>query len=212
MQSRGMVVDHVQQARRAGSVTVALAAMVVLALMAAGCSSSKSTSSSGTAAPAAAQTNTNITVADPGAPKSGGTLKVGLNAETNGWSPSQSQWAGSAYIVAGAIFDRLAAYDADGVAKPYLAESITSNDDFTVWTIKTRPGVTFQNGEPCDAAAVKKNFEAHRASLLSGPVFENVATIDDHRRLDGGPHHEASRGRPSPTPWPPRSGPWPPRP
>jgi peptide/nickel transport system substrate-binding protein len=117
-------------------------------------------------------------VADPGPPKSGGTLKVGLNAETNGWSPSQSQWAGSAYIVAGAIFDYLAEYDTDGVAKPFLAESITPNDDFTVWTIKTRAGVTFQNGQPCDAAALKQNFEAQRESLLTGPVFQNVSGIE----------------------------------
>lgn len=173
-----MVVDHVQRARRASSVTMAVAAFVVVALFAAGCSSSKSTSSSGTTEPAAAQTNTNITVADPGAPKSGGTLKVGLNAETNGWSPSQSQWAGSAYIVAGAIFDRLAAYDTDGVAKPFLAESMTPNADFTSWTIKTRPDITFQNGEPCNADAIKENFEAQRASLLTGPVFQNVSSID----------------------------------
>ncbi len=170
--------DHVHRARRASSVTFALATLVALALMAAGCSSSNSTSSGSTASTAAAQTGTNITVADPGAPKSGGTLKVGLNAETNGWSPSQSQWAGSAYIVAGTIFDYMAEYDTDGVAKPFLAQSITPNDDFTTWTIKTRPGVTFQNGQPCDAAAIKKNFEAQRKSILTGPVFQVVTSID----------------------------------
>ncbi|MGZ4692533.1 MAG: ABC transporter substrate-binding protein [Acidimicrobiales bacterium] len=170
--------DHVQQARRAGSVTFALATLVALALMAAACSSSGSTSSGGTTAAPAAKTGTNITVADAGEPKSGGTLKVGLNAETNGWSPSQSQWAGSAYIVAGAIFDYLAEYDTDGVAKPFLAQSITPNSDFTEWTIKTRPGVTFQNGQPCDAAALKKNFDAQRKSILTGPVFQVVTSID----------------------------------
>jgi len=172
-------VDHVRKAHRASSVTFALAALVALALMAASCSSSSSSGgSSGTEPPAAAQTGTNITVPDPGPPKDGGTLKVGLNAETNGWSPSQSQWAGSAYIVAGAIFDYLAEYDTDGVAKPFLAQSIDPNADFTVWTIKTRPGVTFQNGQPCDAAAIKQNLEAQRKSLLTGPVFQNVTTID----------------------------------
>ncbi|MGZ4715454.1 MAG: ABC transporter substrate-binding protein [Acidimicrobiales bacterium] len=170
--------DHVQQARRAGSVTFALATLVALALMAAACSSSGSTSSGGTTAAPAAKTGTNITVADAGEPKSGGTLKVGLNAETNGWSPSQSQWAGSTYIVAGAIFDYLAEYDTDGVAKPFLAQSITPNSDFTEWTIKTRPGVTFQNGQPCDAAALKKNFDAQRKSILTGPVFQVVTSID----------------------------------
>ena len=93
--------------------------MAVLALMAAGCGK-KSSSSTGTTEPGLAN-GTNITVADPGAPQAGGTLKVGLNAETDGWSPIKNQWAGSAYIVAGAIFDHLAEYDANGVAQPYLA-------------------------------------------------------------------------------------------
>jgi peptide/nickel transport system substrate-binding protein len=171
-------VDQVHRARRAGSIVFVLAMLTALALVAASCSSSSSEGSGTTSDTGAAQTGTNITVADPGEPKTGGTLKVGLNAETNGWSPSKSQWAGSAYIVAGAIFDTLAEYDEDNVAKPYLAESITPNADFTVWTIKTRPGVTFQNGEPCDAAALVKNFEAQRASILTGPVFENVTSIE----------------------------------
>ena len=63
-----------------------------------------------------------------------------MNAETNGWSPVTDEWAGSAYIVAGAIFDHLAEYDDHDVPQPYLAESITSNSTFTEWTIKMRAG------------------------------------------------------------------------
>ena len=80
--------------------------------------------------------------------------------------------------MAGAVFDYLAAYDTDGVSKPFLAQSIDPNSDFTVWTIKTRPGVTFQNGEPCDAAAIKKNLDAQRQSILTGPVFQTVSAIE----------------------------------
>ncbi len=161
---------------RRRSVIGLLAMVAVMAVLAVGCGK-KSSSSTGTTEPGLAN-GTNITVANPGEPKPGGTLKFGLNAETDGWSPIKNQWAGSAYIVAGAIFDHLTEYDSNGVAQPYLAESLTSNSDFTEWTVKMRPNVTFHNGEKCDAAALKKNFEAQQTSILTGPVFANLSTID----------------------------------
>jgi peptide/nickel transport system substrate-binding protein len=159
--------------------TVSLVGVVaVLTLLAAGCgSSSKSSGTTSGTNPAAAKNGTNITVANPGTPKPGGTLKFGLNAETNGWSPVTDEWAGSAYIVAGAIFDHLAEYNNKEQPTPYLAESITSNADFTVWTIKMRSGVLFQDGEKCDASAVAANFNAQRASALTGPVFQTVTDV-----------------------------------
>lgn len=168
--------EHKRAVARQRPVIGVLSIVAVVAVLAAGCGSSKQ-SSSGTTEPGLAN-GTNITVADPGQPQSGGTLKFGLNAETDGWSPIKNQWAGSAYIVAGAIFDHLAEYDSNGVAQPYLAEALTPNADFTQWTVKVRPGVTFHDGEACDAAAIKKNFEAQRASILTGPVFANVSAID----------------------------------
>ena len=162
--------------RRAGGTLIVIVA--VLSLLAAACG--KSSSSGGTTSgtnPKAAHNGTNITVANPGTPKPGGTLKFGLNAETNGWSPVLDEWAGSAYIVAGAIFDHLAEYNTKDQPTPYLAQSITSNADFTVWTIKMRPGITFQDGEKCDANAVAANFNAQRASALTGAVFQTVTDV-----------------------------------
>ena len=45
---------------------------------------------------------------------------------------------------------------------PSLAESWESNADATEWTFKLREGVTFQDGTPFNAEAVKFNFEAWR--------------------------------------------------
>ena len=169
--------DRIYQAGARRSVVVVVSLLAVLSMTAVACGSSSSNGSSSGTAPKAAKNGTNITVADPGTPKPGGTLKFGLNAETNGWSPVVDEWAGSAYIVAGAIFDHLAEYDDHDVPKPYLAESITSNSDFTQWTIKMRDGVTFQDGEKCDAQAVADNLNAQRASALTGAVFQTVTAV-----------------------------------
>jgi ABC-type transport system substrate-binding protein len=119
---------------------------------------------------------------DAGPPQEGGSIAFGLLAETNNWNPFEGQWASSAYIVANSIFDPLVALNPDGEAEPYLAESITSNDDFTEWTIKLRPGITFHNDEVLDAEALKTNLDAGAASGLTAVVFsavENVEPVDD---------------------------------
>jgi ABC-type transport system substrate-binding protein len=170
-------VDRTNRVSGRRAVVLVVAVMATLSLAAVACGKSSSSGSSSGTNPPAAKNGTNITVANPGSPKPGGTLKFGLNAETNGWSPVVNEWAGSAYIVAGAIFDHLAEYDDHDVPKPYLAESISSNADFTQWTIKMRPGVTFQDGEKCDAQAVADNFNAQRASALTGAVFQTVTAV-----------------------------------
>ena len=43
--------------------------------------------------------------------------------------------------------------------EPYLAESITSNPDFTAFTITLRPNIVFHDGTPLNAAALHLNIE-----------------------------------------------------
>lgn len=45
---------------------------------------------------------------------------------------------------------------------PSLATELTSNEELTVWTAKLREGVTFQDGTPFNAEAVKFNFDVWR--------------------------------------------------
>ena len=44
--------------------------------------------------------------------------------------------------------------------EPCLAESWTVSEDGKVYTFKIRKGVTFSDGEVCDANAIKANFDA----------------------------------------------------
>lgn len=172
-------VDGRVRARRPKARWLAAAALSV-ALLAAGCGSSEpeqvadSDSLGGVDAPPSVE-------ADAGEPIPGGLLTYGLNAETSSLHPYVGQWNGSAYTMANAIYDPLAAVGADGTVRPYLAESITSNDEFTEWTITLRDGVTFHNGEPLDAEAVVMNINASRESALIGAGF---VTMTDVKAVD----------------------------
>jgi len=101
-------------------------------------------------------------------PESGGTLTIAVEADSTGYNPTTDAWGRAGHQVAHAIFDPLAAIDAEGKVVPYLAESITANDDATVWTITLRSGITFHNGEPLTAEAVKVNFDA----VLASPQYK----------------------------------------
>lgn len=117
-----------------------------------------------------------------GEPTPGGRLVIGLEAETDGWSPSDSQIANAGYLVASAVYDPLLTTGADGEPEPFLAESVTPNDDHTVWTITLRDGVVFHDGSEVDATDVAAGIEASRTGLTSsfamGPV-EQVEVVDD---------------------------------
>lgn len=116
---------------------------------------------------------------EPGAdPTPGGVLRVGLAGDMPGWDPSQDQFTLSGYQVAAAVYDVLVRYDEDGVARPYLAETIEPNDDFTVWTFTLRPDIVFHDGTPLDADVLALNFEETKASPLLGQVFQAVESIE----------------------------------
>lgn len=76
---------------------------------------------------------------------------------------------------------------ATGEVSPGLGESLTANDDGTEWTMKLREGVTFTDGTPLDAEAVKFNYEritdpatkSPLARLLEGVTYE----VTDPRTL-----------------------------
>ncbi len=74
-----------------------------------------------------------------------------------------------------AMYDTLAAYQADGTAAPYLAESIEPNADATQWTVKLRPGITFHDGTPLNAETIKFDFDKNSEA---GRVLQEGFTID----------------------------------
>jgi peptide/nickel transport system substrate-binding protein len=89
-------------------------------------------------------------------PVKGGTLTMADYAETRSLNPTESYANGAAAGNAmAAVYDELMRYDFESATwVPQLAESLESNDDQTVWTLKLRKGVTFSDGSPLNADAV----------------------------------------------------------
>src|SRR5690242_15267437 len=138
-----------------------LAVVIALALLAAACGSSKKTdATSSTAADGS-------TTTDEGTPVDGGSLVIGIAAETNGWNPASNQIADTGSLVVSSVLEPLATVGADKGAKPWLADSWYPNEDFTSWVLKLHPGVKFHNGEDFNAQAVVDNMDAYKKGTLS---------------------------------------------
>ncbi len=155
----------------------AIAIVLVLAFVAGACGSSSSSDSGSSPPGSAGGVSTDVTIANTGTPKLGGTLTYALAAESDGWNPTKNRWSGDGTMVGLAIYDPLAAYDENAVAQPYLAESFTPSTDFREWTITLRSGVTFQDGSPLDASVLKTIFETHLASPLTAPALGDLDTV-----------------------------------
>ena len=110
-------------------------------------------------------------------PKQGGSLTFGIDTEESGFSPVEARWDEGGYLYGRTLFDPLAVVNSSGGIEPYLAQSITSNADYTVWTVTLRPGISFHDGTPLDANALNLNFEKQATSTLLGPAFaDNIAS------------------------------------
>ena len=115
----------------------------------------------------------------PSDPVHGGELEWGLNRDGTGFDTTGAVAPGSIRLI-NAMSDPLVGVTKDGGWAPNLAESLVPNDDFTVWTITMRPGVTFHDGEPVTGEAVAANLNAFNNAPLTSfafvPVEEAVAT------------------------------------
>jgi peptide/nickel transport system substrate-binding protein len=110
-----------------------------------------------------------VTVAPDETPVPGGTLRYGLEADVDGINPTSSALSAPGLMMANAVFDTLTAFDADGVAVPYLAESVEPVDgDLSKWIVTIRQGISFHDGTPVTIDAVLLGFETQRADPLVG--------------------------------------------
>jgi peptide/nickel transport system substrate-binding protein len=112
------------------------------------------------------------------APKPGGEVTYGLEAETaGGYCLPSARLAISGIEVASAVYDTLVVPNTKNVMVPYLAKSVAHDAAYTTWTVVLKDGITFHDGSPLNADVVVANFQAIQKAPLLGAAFVNLASV-----------------------------------
>ena len=113
------------------------------------------------------------------AAQTAGTLRIGMRDDPDILDPAYSRtYVGT--VIMTALCDKLFDFDAGLHIVPVLATGFEAPDPATL-LIHIRPGVTFQNGEPLDAAAVVYNLQ--RDLTASGSMRRSEIGAMDHAEV-----------------------------
>lgn len=141
-----------------------LSAALCICLMLAGCGVTQTVP----------ETGDNVSNTDT---KQGKTLTFAAASETTMLSPL---YMGSFnHQTSMLVYETLLKYE-DGEVKGNLAENFSFNDDGTVLTLNLRQDVTFHDGEPFNAEAVKANLEFNQTN----PSYMTLKAITDMVRVE----------------------------
>ncbi|CAN3985721.1 ABC transporter substrate-binding protein [Kitasatospora purpeofusca] len=115
--------------------------------------------------------------AGTGGSATGGTLKWGWALPTS-WDPVFSSAGWDVHSLS-LVYAGLTKLDEQGTAVPALASAWKFSADGTSVTFTLRPGLTFSDGTPLDAAAVKKSLDRGRteAKSLVAPQLTSVREV-----------------------------------
>ena len=127
-----------------------------------------------TTAPATSAAATSLT------PKTGGILKIGTQTDAVVLGNPPTQTTVQDTITSKTCVEALGRYDANGIMTPWLADSWKTNADAKTITITLKKGITFHDGTPFNAAAVKFNIDRFVAAGRSElPAGTTTTVIDD---------------------------------
>ena len=119
---------------------------------------------------------------------SGGTLTIGVPVEPETLDPGDAVYVQEQFILQ-SLFDSLLSISPDGELHPGLATTWEPNADYSEFTFTLREDVTFHDGTPFNAEAVKASFdhinsdavlESGGKSLLTDHSYVETVVVDDY--------------------------------
>jgi peptide/nickel transport system substrate-binding protein len=111
------------------------------------------------------------------APKSGGTLKVGLQADPTSLDPQKTNLT-AAFHVTEQIYSRLVRPKPDLTVEPDLAEKWDVSADGKTYTFTLRQGVKFHSGRAVTSADVKYSLERLQDKATASPNASLLASVE----------------------------------
>jgi peptide/nickel transport system substrate-binding protein len=129
-----------------------------------------------------ADTGTGNAAEPAGEPVSGGTLRVLEVAQPTGFDPVQAFSSTSMPVTYTALYGQFIITNPDtGDYECGLCESFTTEDGGTTWNVVTREGMTFTDGTPFNAEAIKYNWDRMKDPALgsaSAGIASQIASIE----------------------------------
>ena len=156
------------------------AAILVMAMSAplVACGNESSGATTGGGATAATTTAAAKTEAETKEPVKGGTINIPITDDPTtlqGWMMRNSNES----VISPAIYETLLAYDETGTPQPYLLDSFEGDPENLTYTLVVKDGITFQDGTPLDADAVKWNLDYYKENgVLTGSYFNYVDSVE----------------------------------
>jgi peptide/nickel transport system substrate-binding protein len=110
-------------------------------------------------------------------------VRVAIRIAPGQWDPHNGRAPFSDYMWYQPVYDKLLALDLDFNVQPRLATEWTLSDDGLTFDMELRDGVTFHDGTPFDAEAVKANLDYART--LQGTTAANELAIIESVEVTG---------------------------
>ena len=117
------------------------------------------------------------------APRRGGTLRVSVDQAASVIHPLRTR-VNPEHMIAELCYSNLTTLTTDMKPLPDLAESWSSNADFTEWTFKLRKGARFSDGSACTAKDVVATYIAILDPKTASPARSIVSVIKEAAAVD----------------------------